>query len=58
MEACDYNYLTISKTLTFEGRRDRRICYKIAKRIKSISTRIFSGIDSDREIVEVDILIN
>ncbi len=50
--------LTISKVLTFEGRRGRRICHKMVRRMKSISTRISSGIDSDREIVETDILIN
>ena len=66
VEACDYSYLTVSKTLTFEDRRDRRIyhkmarriCHKMARRMRSISTRISSGIDSDREIVEADILIN
>ncbi len=49
--------LIVSKALTFEGRRGRRICYKMVKRIRSISIRISSGIDSDR-IIKVDILFN
>ncbi len=49
--------LIISKVLMFEGRRGRRICYKMAKKIRFISIRISSGIDSDR-IVGVDILFN
>ncbi len=49
--------LIISKILIFEDRRGRRIYYKMARRMRSISTRISSGINSDR-VVETDILIN
>jgi len=49
--------LIILKTLTFESRRGRRIYYKMVRRIRFISIRISSGIDSDR-VVEADILLN
>ncbi len=49
--------LTISKTLTFEDRRGRRICYKMARRMRSINTRVSNGINSDK-VVGADILIN